>query len=86
MTQNLKRGTTKKSQGITNTKLIKHREGLSKKNLLDIINDQSSKVIHLNQIIEEIKHNNDTIFHGNCDPDMTIHSHNTASTESEVSQ
>ena len=53
---------------------------------MDIINNQSSKIIHLNKMINEMKHNNINMFRGNCDPDPNIHSHNTVSTESEVSQ
>ena len=73
ITPNYKRGATTKGTVDAKTKVLKHQDGLTKKNLLEIINDQSSQIYRLKQIIDGMKNNSVELFHGNCDPDMTIH-------------
>ena len=57
------------------TKVIKEQGGLSRKDLLDIINDQSKQIIGLKQFIDDLKGERKyEAFRGNCDaPDTTIH-------------
>ena len=57
------------------TKVIKERGGLTRRDLLDIINDQSQQIIGLKQFIDDLKGDcKYETFRGNCDaPYTTIH-------------
>ena len=90
ITRNRNRGIKiDKIERATITKIIKEKDGLSRKALLDIINDQSEQIIRLNQVIDDMKKNRRyEEIRGNCDPpdNMTIHKGTTKSNDIEVSQ
>ena len=51
------------------TSIVKNRDKLSKKDLMDIINSQSEQILGLKQFIDDMKNDNMEIFRGNCDPE-----------------
>ena len=71
------------------TSIVKSREKLSKKDLMDIINSQSEQILGLKQFIDDMKTDNMEIIRGNCDPEIKttiIHTDDTQTNGNKVSQ